>query len=90
MGVHKTDAYPEVKKLLDIPEDEPIFILRGQDQLYTVMLASYEQFFLCACLASTVSEHAEDMWEFADQIEALRREGRTWQKKNEDRVKIPD
>lgn len=33
MGVHKTEVYAEVKKLLGIPEDEPIFILRAQDVL---------------------------------------------------------
>lgn len=33
MGVHKAEAYAEVKRLLGIPEDEPIFILRAQDRL---------------------------------------------------------
>jgi hypothetical protein len=34
MGVHNTpEVYAEVKRLLGIPEDEPIFILRGQDDL---------------------------------------------------------
>lgn len=33
MGVHDTDKYPAIKSLLGIPEDEPIFILRGQDAL---------------------------------------------------------
>jgi len=34
MGVHKSKKrYAKVKKLLDIPEEEPIFILRAQDYL---------------------------------------------------------
>lgn len=32
MGVHDTDKYDEIRTLLGIPHDEPIFILRGQDK----------------------------------------------------------
>ena len=33
MGVHQDkEIYTKIKQLLDIPEDEPIFIIRAQDQ----------------------------------------------------------
>lgn len=41
MGVHDHDKYPEIKRLLGIPEDEPIFILRAQDKAAIPTLNAY-------------------------------------------------
>jgi hypothetical protein len=41
MGVHNAEAYPKIKELLGIPEDEPIFILRAQDGFSTRNIARY-------------------------------------------------
>lgn len=42
MGVHRLEAYPKIKALLSIPYDEPIFILRAQDNASLQTLVEYE------------------------------------------------
>jgi hypothetical protein len=41
VGVHDVDKYPEIKRLLGIPEDEPIFILRAQDNASLPTINAY-------------------------------------------------
>lgn len=96
MGVHDVKATAEAKKLLGIPEGEPVFILRAQDVLYPAIIAVYEQLYAAACRtrAATNGEVGHtldpDEWAFADHIDACRENGRNWQKRNSERVKIPD
>lgn len=40
MSVHSAD-YKKVKKLLGVPEEEPIFIIRGQDDLGMAIVTRY-------------------------------------------------
>lgn len=43
MGVHAdADTYSEVKELLGIPEEEPVFILRAQDDMALHILVTYQ------------------------------------------------
>jgi len=43
MGVHNKNVYPQIKELLGIPDDEPIFILRGQDISAVRAISAYRQ-----------------------------------------------
>jgi hypothetical protein len=99
MGVHDVDATQECKKLLGIPEDEPIFILRAQDILYPAILGVYEQCFLAAVQgaqsseisrASEMSGLTDEHWQFSDHVDACRSAGLRWQRKNPKKIKIPD
>jgi hypothetical protein len=97
MGVHDLSVYKEVKALLEIPEDEPIFILRSQDILYPAAVAAYEQLYVSACRSRAMvkGEHERislepHEWMFAEHVEACRDNGARWQKRNFERVKFPD
>jgi hypothetical protein len=80
MGVHKTEVYPEIKKLLDIPEDEPIFILRAQDKAALPTLIDYED----------EADHKGASDEFYNSLEPIYEDFRKWQADNPDKVKVPD
>ena len=80
MGVHNTEAYPEIRRLLEIPEDEPIFILRGQDRAYVPTLKMYQRH------ANAVV--AGD--EFLKEIDKCIEEGVEFAATNRDRMKTPD
>jgi len=98
MGVHDYKEYPVIRGLLDIPEDEPIFILRAQDVLYPAVLAAYEQLYYAAVRTRHAVEGkgdpgtqpSDEETNFADHIEACYDNGRRWQRRNRDKVKIPD
>jgi hypothetical protein len=79
VGVHNVEVYPEVKRLLGIPEDEPIFIIRAQDKLSlpTVMYYADEAFDACT------DEFNEGM----NQVEAS---FRGWQDENKNKVRVPN
>jgi hypothetical protein len=80
MGVHDLSKYPEIKELLEIPEDEPIFIIRAQDMTSTEALATYSR----TARMVGADEHflrgmADIMMDFAD-----------WRIANQDKIKVPD
>lgn len=81
MGVHDVDKYPEIKRLLGIPEDEPIFILRGQDVIAPDAIRAYAR--KCK-LMGFVSQR------FTSQVEVCADEMASWQGANRERVKTPD
>ncbi len=80
MSVHDTQHYPEIKRLLGIPEDEPIFILRAQDDSACPMLDEYIQF--------NVRPGNDPSW--LDNMRQTANEFNDWQVKNSDKVKQPD
>ena len=80
MGVQNTTIYPQIKQYLNIPDDEPIFILRAQDILSLPTLRHY---------TDQASEEGAD----PSFLENLRQAGNTfedWRIKNSGRVKFPD
>jgi hypothetical protein len=78
MGVDASEeVYVEIKRLLAIPEDEPIFILRGQDKRSPGVIVSY----LHACGKSAA--HSE-------RIQYVLGLFRDFQLKYPGRVKEPD
>lgn len=81
MGVHNTEVYPQIKKLLEIPEDEPIFILRGQDKAAWEAISHY---------ADVTEIEYQTSAEFNGEIAIVLEEFMTFKKENPDRMKVPD
>lgn len=63
-----------------IPEDEPIFVLRAQDQLAYDVIAKYRE----DCTFNGCSE------EHVEAIDLVLQDFVVWQTKNEEKVKLPD
>lgn len=82
MGVHDKDKYPEIKRLLGIPEDEPIFILRAQDDLSADTISDYRLRY--------VRQHREPDPDFVSQLNNKIVEIEGWQFRNSSKVKFPD
>lgn len=62
-----------------IPEDEPIFIIRAQDRLAPLAINAYADLLS----AAGIHEGARDIGEFAYMV-------KQWQNANKDKVKDPD
>lgn len=80
MGVHDTDKYPEIKSLLGIPEDEPIFIIRAKDKVAVDAIQTY------GVLAFAVGASQE----FVDGVNTCAAQFQVWQNEHTDIVKVPD
>lgn len=80
MGVHAKSFYPEIKKLLAIPPDEPIFILRAQDKAAEASIESYQ---IRAESKGAVSEFLEGVGEAVTEF-------RQFKAANPERMKVPD
>lgn len=90
MGVHDTDVYPEVKELLGIPDEEPIFILRGKDKIASDALHLYFMFARYAgasneFLGSTPPEEV-----MPGTVDAAIRAFERFEDTYPDRMKVPD
>lgn len=85
-GVHQKNKYAEIKEALGIPEDEPIFILRAQDQLSPSMIDLYDLLYMSTAKAAGID--VDSSISFSNEIQAVYDEFRTWQKQNS--VKVPD
>lgn len=80
MGVHDTEKYATIKALLDIPEDEPIFILRAQDYTAVDAIDHYTK----------VNERPGNDASWLDQMRRVKDSFVDWAIKNSDKVKFPD
>lgn len=81
MGVHDLSVYPEVKKLLGIPEDEPIFILRAQDKFSVAAVSDYYG-------RAGMQEHNRPSLDWFENGNGVIEEFGEWQQTNN--TKIPD
>jgi hypothetical protein len=63
-----------------IPDDEPVFILRAQDQLALSTITYY----------SETASRLNCPGEFAEGLDRVHSEFHSWQLKNKERVKMPD
>jgi hypothetical protein len=92
VGVHKKEVYAEVKRLLEIPEDEPIFILRAQDKLVPRIVDAYGQDYSNELASQGIKfgNASEEQKAFGRGIEKVVGEMMTWQDEHADRVKVPD
>lgn len=80
MGVHQDkDVYDDIKHILDIPLDEPIMILRGQDQLATFAITDYIGRADKICSREFIADLVNLSQDFTD-----------WKVRNPDKIKVPD
>jgi hypothetical protein len=79
VSVHDKEYYPAIKKLLGIPEDEPIYILRAQDKFSAGVITAHR---------STAESAAKPEW--ASRVQREIDDFRFFQQKNPERVKVPD
>lgn len=86
MGVHDKEKYPEIKRLLGIPDGEPIFILRAQDDLSGHNILDYHVRYLRRCRARQVKPDPD----FVSDLEEILRDFDSWQSSNTSKVKFPD
>lgn len=88
MGVHNVEVYPEIKKLLEMPGDEGLFIIRFKDMLGPAAVAAYRALYNVAAGVTTVDRQTQR--HFTDHLEAVEREALRYQVKYPSRVKFPD
>lgn len=84
MSVHDAN-YKKVKKELGIPEDEPIFVIRGKDDLALHAVVSY------ANVARQIEDPAvrpDDEW--FDHLDEIASHFANFRNANPDRMKVPD
>jgi hypothetical protein len=87
MSVHDAD-YETVKHALGIPEDEPIFVLRAQDQLSVPTIQRYSLF--AARVEPTTEQEQPFSQEWQDGLVAVIQAFTEWQQEHGDQVKLPD
>lgn len=88
MSVHDVAFYPEIKRLLGIPEDEPIFIFRAQDTLMVDVVNDYRTRYTRR--ATTMGTSIAEIDRFTADLDADIAAISKWQESNRDTVKIPD
>lgn len=85
MGVQDKEMYPQIKQLLGIPEDEPIFILRGQDDR---ALRTIEQYYVLQTIDRDGTDVQEE--EFLTGLLAVREDFWFFSKEDPARMKKAD
>lgn len=80
MSVHDTDRYDAIRELLEIPEGEPIFILRAQDQLAVGGIRNYMR----------LGESQGLPREWVEEVRECGNDFMRWQTENPNTVKLPD
>jgi hypothetical protein len=86
MGVHQDpDTYIAIKRILGIPDDEPIFILRAQDKFSTKTIWYYRNL-----NRDGVRDCSPNWLEWAESVGRITRNFLDWQMINRDKVKMPD
>lgn len=87
MGVHQSDdIYYQIKSILGIPPDEPIFIIRAQDRYSVKTIQSYRK----KVRDGTKIEDAEKVFKWYEQVGSIINNFINWQRDNRDKVKVPD
>jgi len=84
MSVHDAN-YKKIKKELGVPEDEPIFILRGKDDLAAAIVARYKN--MAAGIEDPAKMPSEE-WFMG--MESVCREFNNFRNDNPDLVRVPD
>ena len=86
MGVHQSpEVYQKVKELLDIPIDEPIFIIRAQDQFSIDIIGEYT-----GLVIARSEIGAKGLGEWVENVSLIGQNFINWQRENRDKVKVPD
>lgn len=88
MGVRDVDKYGEIKDLLGIPSDEPIFIIRGQDMLACPVIETYRTTY--NVIAKTEEVEYEVRRHFSDHLLSVLSEFHRFEVRRPSAMKIPD
>ena len=88
MGVHDTENYAQVKKLLGIPGDEPIFILRAQDTIAATIIETYRVLYNVIAQAAGIDYSIRRY--FSDHLQSCYANFQQYAAKYPDRIKVPD
>lgn len=79
-----------VAEFKDIPEDEPLFLLRGQDALAPQAIEAYASLVRATASGKTDATAAQKLHDVADECQNVAAAMQVWQAGNPDRVKLPD
>lgn len=91
MGVHDMSKYQEVKRLFEVPQDEPLFILRAQDRIAIPTIQVYRAMYeIGANEVASVAGRPSNVAAFADHLTAVVDNFRRWTIKNYSKMKLPD
>jgi hypothetical protein len=74
----------EIKKLLEVPSDEPIFIFRAQDKFSVETLRTYKSI---AHNRTIIGEESET---WVDDLGSIINDFINWQRDHPDKIKVPD
>lgn len=74
----------------DIPDDEPLFLLRGQDALAPGAVENYAEMVRATLRTVMDGNTAQRVQDFADDCNNVAAAMRMWQAAHPDRVKFPD
>jgi len=86
MGVHQdSETYKKIKQLLDIPPDEPIFIIRAQDKFSVKTIQSYRKKVRDGSIIG-----AKGLREWYENVGSVINDFINWQRDNRNKVKAPD
>jgi hypothetical protein len=87
MSVHQEDkrVYETIKKLLDIPEDEPIFIIRAQDRFSVKLIQYYRKM-----VRDGSKVEVKKLFSWYENVGSVISDFINWQRDNRDKVKVPD
>lgn len=80
MSVHDLSKYSEIKKLLDVPLDEPIFIIRAKDKAAWLALNDYRYRARFMGAGENVIDRVNESIE----------QFQLWRENNPDKMKVPD
>lgn len=88
MSVHRSpEIYSHIKQLLDIPQDEPIFILRAQDKFSVETIKSYRK----RVQDGTRPNLRHLNWQnWFMNMGSVINDFLNWQRDHKDKVKVPD
>jgi len=74
----------------ELPPDEPLFLLRGQDLIAPSAIDSYASHVRAVVTGVTDASRAQRLTAVADECESVAAAMRVWQADNPDRTKYPD
>lgn len=83
--IHTNPVYNQIKELLGIPLDEPIFILRAQDKFSIKTIQEYRKKVRDGRI---VGDHGLHEW--FENVGSVINDFINWQRDHRDKVKVPD
>lgn len=90
MGVHAVEKYDEVRSALGIPEGEPLFIIRAQDELSIDALAQYRRNYTQSAMLTNGEVALDEIDRFNREMDVLIAQFHRWQQDHPESVKFPD